>query len=90
MNPLGQKIIRLIEAQGPIPVSQFFMLALHDRDHGVYAARNAIGRTGDFITAPEISQMFGELLGLWLLESGASKAGPQSCGWSNSAPAAAA
>jgi len=68
VNPLGQKIVRLIEAQGPIPVSQFLMLALHDRDHGVYAARNAIGRQGDFITAPEISQMFGELLGLWLLE----------------------
>ncbi|HTO40561.1 MAG TPA: SAM-dependent methyltransferase [Rhizomicrobium sp.] len=68
MNPLGKKIARLIEAQGPIPVSQFLMLALHDRDHGVYASRNAIGREGDFTTAPEISQMFGELLGLWLLE----------------------
>jgi SAM-dependent MidA family methyltransferase len=44
------------------------MLALHDPEHGVYASRNAIGRTGDFITAPEISQMFGELLGLWILE----------------------
>lgn len=68
VSPLGQKIARLIEVQGPIPVSQFMMLALHDPEHGVYASRNAIGRAGDFITAPEISQMFGELLGLWLLE----------------------
>jgi len=68
VSPLGQKIVRLIEAQGPIPVSQFMMLALHDAEHGVYASRNAIGRQGDFITAPEVSQMFGELIGLWLLE----------------------
>ncbi|HEY4125935.1 MAG TPA: SAM-dependent methyltransferase [Rhizomicrobium sp.] len=68
MSPLGEKIAKLIEVQGPIPVSQFMMLALHDPEHGVYASRNAIGRAGDFITAPEISQMFGELLGLWLLE----------------------
>ncbi len=68
MSPLGQKIVRLIEAQGPIPVSQFMMLALHDPEYGVYASRNAIGRKGDFITAPEVSQMFGELIGLWLLE----------------------
>jgi NADH dehydrogenase [ubiquinone] 1 alpha subcomplex assembly factor 7 len=68
VSPLGRKIARLIEAQGPIPVSQFMMLALHDPEHGVYASRNAIGREGDFITAPEISQMFGELLGLWLVE----------------------
>ena len=68
VSPLGQKIARLIEAQGPIPVSQFMMLALHDPEHGVYASRNAIGREGDFITAPEVSQMFGELVGLWLLE----------------------
>lgn len=69
VSPLGQKIAKLIEVQGPIPVSQFMMLALHDPEHGVYAARNAIGREGDFITAPEISQMFGELLGLWMLEA---------------------
>jgi SAM-dependent MidA family methyltransferase len=69
VNPLGRKLVRLIEAQGPIPISQFMMLALHDPEHGVYASRNAIGREGDFITAPEVSQMFGELIGLWLLEA---------------------
>jgi SAM-dependent MidA family methyltransferase len=68
VSPLGRKLARLIEAQGPIPISQFMMLALHDPEHGVYTSRNAIGREGDFITAPEVSQMFGELLGLWLLE----------------------
>ncbi len=58
----------MIEAQGPISVAQYMTLALHDPDHGVYASRDPIGRTGDFVTAPEISQMFGELLGLWVLE----------------------
>jgi NADH dehydrogenase [ubiquinone] 1 alpha subcomplex assembly factor 7 len=68
VSPLGKRIARLIEAQGPISVAQFMMLALHDPEYGAYAARDPIGRAGDFITAPEISQMFGELLGLWLLE----------------------
>ena len=58
----------MIEAQGPISVAQYMTLALHDPDRGVYASRDPIGRTGDFVTAPEISQMFGELLGLWVLE----------------------
>ena len=40
-------------------------LALHDAEGGYYATRDPFGRGGDFITAPEISQMFGEMLGLW-------------------------
>jgi SAM-dependent MidA family methyltransferase len=65
MNPLGERIAALIEAQGPISVAQFMTLALHDAEGGYYATRDPFGRDGDFITAPEISQMFGEMLGLW-------------------------
>ncbi len=66
MNALGQRIARLIEAQGPISIAQFMTIALHDPQNGYYATRDPFGRQGDFITAPEISQMFGELLGLWI------------------------
>ena len=68
MNTLGQRIARLIEAQGPISVAQFMTIALHDPQSGYYATRDPFGRQGDFITAPEVSQMFGELLGLWIAQ----------------------
>ncbi|HXS05504.1 MAG TPA: SAM-dependent methyltransferase [Rhizomicrobium sp.] len=66
MSQLGERIAALIAAQGPISVAQYMALALHDSEGGYYATRDPLGRAGDFITAPEISQMFGELLGLWL------------------------
>ncbi|MEO7054393.1 MAG: SAM-dependent methyltransferase [Rhizomicrobium sp.] len=65
MNALGERILALIAAQGPISVAQFMTLALHDAEAGYYATRDPFGQGGDFITAPEISQMFGEILGLW-------------------------
>lgn len=54
-----------IATQGPLPVSVFMMEALFDPMAGFYATRDPIGAGADFVTAPEISQMFGELLGLW-------------------------
>nr|WP_070960393.1 SAM-dependent methyltransferase [Hyphomonas sp. Mor2] len=54
----------MIRASGPISVASYMDLCLHDRQHGYYATRPGLGT--DFITAPEISQVFGELLGLWL------------------------
>ena len=68
MNALGQRIAALIAAQGPISVAQFMTLALHDPEGGYYATRDPFGAGGDFITAPEISQMFGEMLGLWCVQ----------------------
>lgn len=68
MNALGERIARLIQSQGPLSIAQFMTLALHDPQDGYYATRDPLGRTGDFITAPEVSQMFGELLGLWIVQ----------------------
>src|ERR1700743_3161918 len=65
MNALEARIAALIAAQGPISVAQYMPLALHDAEAGYYATRDPFGAAGDFITAPEISQMFGEFLGLW-------------------------
>ena len=50
---------------GPITVERYMELALLDPDHGYYTRRQPFGAAGDFVTAPEVSQMFGELLGLW-------------------------
>ena len=63
MNGVSHRIAGLIAAQGPITVAQFMTMALHDAEGGYYATRDPLGR--DFTTAPEISQMFGEMLGLW-------------------------
>jgi NADH dehydrogenase [ubiquinone] 1 alpha subcomplex assembly factor 7 len=68
VNLLGQRIAQLIQAQGPLSVAQFMTMALHDPHGGYYATRDPFGAHGDFITAPEISQMFGELLGLWIVQ----------------------
>jgi NADH dehydrogenase [ubiquinone] 1 alpha subcomplex assembly factor 7 len=65
-TPLEMEIRRRIHAAGPMPVGEFMTLCLTDRTHGYYTTRDPLGARGDFITAPEISQMFGELIGLWM------------------------
>ena len=57
-----------IRAGGPITVAQYMTRALHDPQDGYYATRPRLGADGDFITAPMVSQMFGELIGLWCAE----------------------
>ena len=69
MNALAQRLAGLIKAQGPLSVAQFMALALLDPDDGYYTHQDPFGTGGDFITAPEVSQMFGELLGLWLVQA---------------------
>jgi SAM-dependent MidA family methyltransferase len=64
-SPLETEIRRRIKLAGPMPVRQFMALCLTHPEHGYYMTRDPFGRTGDFITAPEISQVFGELIGLW-------------------------
>ncbi len=62
---LKDEIAALIAAEGPLPVSRYMALALGHPTLGYYITRDPFGTKGDFITAPEISQMFGELIGLW-------------------------
>lgn len=54
---------------GPMPVADFVVRCLHHPVDGYYSTRPSLGEEGDFITAPLISQMFGELLGLWVVET---------------------
>ncbi len=68
MNPFEQEIRAIIEAEGPLSVSRYMALCLGDPRHGYYTTHDPLGVAGDFTTAPEISQMFGELIGLWCVE----------------------
>jgi len=64
-SPLQAEINKLIKSSGPMPVWRYMELCLMHPEHGYYVSRDPLGREGDFTTAPEVSQMFGELLGLW-------------------------
>lgn len=69
---LLDRLARLIQAEGPMTVEAFMRLCLHDPQFGYYATRPRLGAKGegggDFITAPLVSQMFGELIGLWAVD----------------------
>ncbi len=67
MTPLEAKIRRQIELEGPITLAEYWATCLFDQQHGYYTTRVPIGAAGDFTTAPEISQMFGEMLAAWWL-----------------------
>ena len=67
MNDCAGAIRRIIAAEGPISVAEFMRIALTDPDAGYYVRRNPI--SGDFITAPEINQVFGELIGLFFVQA---------------------
>ena len=64
---LTDRLIAGIAAEGPITVAAFMDICLNDAQDGYYATRPRLGSQGDFITAPHVSQMFGELIGLWAL-----------------------
>src|SRR5579872_18668 len=76
MSALGEEIKALIRDHGPISLERYMALALTHPTHGYYMHRDPFGASGDFTTAPEISQMFGELIGLWAAEVWASMGAP--------------
>ena len=69
MTPLARILMRRIAASGPISLADYMAECLLHPDHGYYATRDPLGAAGDFTTAPEISQMFGECLGLALAQA---------------------
>ncbi|MEO1038712.1 MAG: SAM-dependent methyltransferase [Pseudomonadota bacterium] len=66
---IAEQLTARIRTEGPLPISVFMLEALFDPVAGFYATRDPIGAGADFITAPEISQMFGEVLGLWTVQA---------------------
>ncbi|MFT3689081.1 class I SAM-dependent methyltransferase [Paenirhodobacter sp.] len=66
MSALGEILARRIAIDGPMRLDQYMMECLLHPGHGYYTTRDPLGRAGDFVTSPEISQMFGEMLGLCL------------------------
>ena len=89
MTPLDRLVRRMIAQSGPMPVFRFMALALQHPEHGYYRRAAAIGRGGDFITAPEISQVFGELVGLWRPKPGSGPGGPIPASCARPAPGGA-
>jgi SAM-dependent MidA family methyltransferase len=73
---LRDRLIGQIRSGGPISIAQYMTACLHDPRDGYYATRPALGPGGDFVTAPLVSQMFGELIGLWLAETWAALGRP--------------
>ncbi|WP_126976097.1 class I SAM-dependent methyltransferase [Frigidibacter oleivorans] len=76
MTPLAALLARRIAQTGPISLAEFMADCLLHPDHGYYATRDPLGRAGDFTTAPEISQMFGELLALALAQAWTDQGSP--------------
>lgn len=68
MTPLEEILRKRIAAEGPMSIAEYMSLCLMHPRHGYYPTRDPLGAAGDFITAPEVSQMFGELLGLCLAQ----------------------
>ena len=77
VNALKEKLIGLILSKGPITLAEYMRIALGDPEHGFYVTRDPFGAAGDFITAPEVSQIFGELIGLFFVQAWEDRGSPE-------------
>ena len=68
MTTLKKKIEKIILKKGPISIADFMKLALTDKKNGYYRKKMPLGSKGDFITSPDVSQIFGEIIGIWILD----------------------
>lgn len=85
-NPLEDLIWAQIIQDGPMDIGRFMALALGHPEHGYYNSRDPFGRAGDFTTAPEISQVFGELIGAWVADIWAQMGRPDPFIWLECGP----
>jgi NADH dehydrogenase [ubiquinone] 1 alpha subcomplex assembly factor 7 len=69
VTPLEKIITELIEIEGPMPIDRYMALCLGHPTLGYYMSRDPFGASGDFTTAPEISQLFGEMIGVWCVNT---------------------
>ncbi|MEM7718341.1 MAG: SAM-dependent methyltransferase [Pseudomonadota bacterium] len=76
MTPLEAHLKQCIAATGPMTLADYMAECLGNPEHGYYTTRDPLGAAGDFTTAPEISQMFGELLGLCLAQAWIDRGAP--------------
>ena len=67
MTEIEKILIRNIRSNGTISIEEYMTIALYHPKYGYYSKKNIIGKEGDFITSPEISQVFGELIATWLV-----------------------
>lgn len=79
MSPLEEIILAAIKRDGPMDIGRFMDLALAHPQYGYYRKQDPLGRGGDFTTAPEISQMFGEMLGVWAVDTWRKLGAPSEC-----------
>jgi NADH dehydrogenase [ubiquinone] 1 alpha subcomplex assembly factor 7 len=76
LSGLEAVLAEAIRRDGPLPVARFMGLALNHPTYGYYRDRDPLGAQGDFVTAPELSQAFGEVIGAWLAQAWLDLGGP--------------